>query len=110
MTSRRSFLKAMALAAGGATIASKAVSDILTRPEHKNEPRSVPDTQNGHPDKHSWTEGDVVHTYCKENDGSVTHCEHIAAYVNAGYEPCYRIHPDIDPEDWHSIEERFLRK
>lgn len=66
MTSRRSFLKALALAAGGATIASEAVSAILTLPARKNEPQRAPDTQNGHR----------------------------PAYLDADYEQWYLIHPD----------------
>lgn len=72
MTTRRSFLKSLALAAGGATIASKAVSAILTRPEHKSELQRVPDTQNGHSVNYSeelraiWGDGKVDKWYLRE--------------------------------------------
>ena len=72
MTSRRSFLKLLGLSLGGATIASKAVSAILTLPEKKNELQRVPDTQNGHPD----------------------------AWIDADYEHIYRIHPDMARYNW----------
>lgn len=59
------------------------------------------------PVKTSRTSGNVVHTWCKEKDGSVTHYESCVAYVNLGYKPCYRIHPDVDPGNRSNIEERF---
>lgn len=72
MTSRRSFLKVLALAAGGATVASRAVSAILTLPDRKNSLQRIPDTQNGHPVNYSeelrviWGDGKVDKWYLRE--------------------------------------------
>lgn len=99
MTSRRSFLKALALAAGGATIASKAVSAILTLSEHKNELAGVGEAQNGA----SGRKIGVV----TSADGTRWLGYDRPLWADATYEPSFQLHPDIDPIEWEAIKRRL---